>query len=220
MTPLFLALLVAQAPLSTPPAPVTPPPPAAVDTTTPPPEGVAPGNEPVEVKLFAQFVERHLLAIGASGAGFEVRKRERVFRIQDDDFETAFSLVPDAFAAAKVAHDDFLTSSRLQMIGLALAGGALAATLVATLVRSIVLPLLIIGLVGSLVGLVLTLVALPFAVSAQTKFFSSIATYNKGLLELRPPLPSLPLGGGITLALPESRRRAPQLAETASLHGE
>lgn len=189
MSPLLLALVLAQAPE----APLTTPPPLA------PPAGDA--FEPVEVKRFAQFVDRHLLGVNASGAGFEVRQHERVFRLQDDDFESAFALVPDALAAARIAHADFVTSARLQIIGLSVVGAALVVTVASSLVRSILLPLLIASLAGSVVGLVLTLVALPFALSAQTKFFSSIATYNHGLLELRPP-PS-PLGGGLTLALPE-----------------
>ena len=134
-----------------------------------------------------------------------------MFRIQDDDFESAFTLVPDAVASARVAHDDFILASRLQIIGLAVVGAALVVTIAATLVRTVVIPLLIASLVGSGVGLVLSLVALPFALSAQTKFFSSIATYNRGLLELRPPQPTLApstssapgISMGLALALPE-----------------
>lgn len=191
MTPLLLALCLAQAPLTTPPAPVP---------GEGPPEAVSPGPEPVEVKLFAEFVDRHLLAVSASASGMEVRQRERVFRLQDDDFETAFTLVPEALSLARVAHDDFVLASRLQIVGLSVVSAALVATVVATLVRTLILPLLVASLIGSGIGLVLSLVALPFALSAQTKFFSAIGTYNHGLLELRPP--ANPLGGGLTLALP------------------
>ncbi len=197
MSTLLLALCLAQAPLTTPP-PLSPAPAEAAPSNV---EAVPPGAEPAEVKLFAQFVERHLLAIGASGAGFEVRQRERVFRIQDDDFETAFSLVPDALISARVAHDDFVTAQRLQLIGLAVVGAALVATVVSTFVGRLIIPLLVASLVGSGVGLVMTLIALPFAMSAQSKFFSAIASYNKGLLELRPP-PSA-VTGGLSFALPE-----------------
>ena len=186
---LLLALVLSQAPLSEPP--LAPP-------TT---EAVTPGAEPAEVKLFAQFVEHHLLAVGASGAGFEVRQREHVFRLQDDEFETAFALVPEALSLARASHEAFVFSARLQLIGLVVVGAALVATVISTLVRTAILPLLVASLIGSGVGLILALVALPFALSAQTKFFSAIATYNRGLLELRPP-PS-PFGGGLTLALPE-----------------
>ena len=154
------------------------------------------------MKLFAEFVDRHLLAIGASGSSMEVRQRERVFRLQDDDFETAFKLVPEAFASAQQAHSDFLVASRLQIVGLAVVGAALAVTVVSTLVRVLLVPLLIASLAASGVGLVLSLIALPFALSAQTKFFSAVAGYNRGLLELRPPQ-NPALGGGLTLALPE-----------------
>lgn len=193
MTLLVLSLWLAQAPLTAPPPPVS--------TEAPGSEAVAPGAEPADVKLFAQFVDRHLLAVSASGSGFELRQRERVFRLQDDDFPTAFTLVPDALMLARVGHDDFVLSSRLQVIGLAITGGALVAVVLATLVRTAILPLLITGLVASGVGLVLSLVALPFALSAQTKFFSAAAVYNKGLLELRPAASSL--SGGLTFALPD-----------------
>lgn len=195
MAMLLLALCLSQAPLTTPPLAV----PAEAAPSSP--EAVAPGAEPAEVKLFAQFVERHLLAISSSGAGFEVRQRERVFRIQDDDFVTVFSLVPDAVASARVAHDDFVTAQWLQIVGLALAGGALVATIASTVARALIVPLLVASLIGSGVGLVLALIALPFAISAQTRFFSAIASYNHGLLELRPP-PS-PVAGGLSFALPE-----------------
>lgn len=201
MTSLLLAVLIAQAPAVTTP-PNTTPPPLAPPTTEPIAPTPPSASEPPEVKLFAQFVERHLLSVNASGAGFEIRQRERVLRLQDDDFETAFTLVPGAFADAKVAHEDFVTASRLQIIGLALTGAALGATVVAVIVRSIVLPLLVTALIGSAVGLVISLIALPFAISAQTKFFGAIAAYNRGLLDLRPS----PLAGGLTLALPEGAR--------------
>ena len=138
MSVLLLALCLSLAPLTTPPLAA----PSEATPQSPRPEAVAPGAEPAEVKLFAQFVERHLLAINSSGAGFEVRQRERVFRIQDDDFETVFSLVPDAVASARVARDDFVTAQRLQIIGLAVVGGALVATIASALVRTLIIPLL------------------------------------------------------------------------------
>jgi hypothetical protein len=190
MTLAFLTLVLTQAGLTAPPL-APPAAPSASELTEPP-----------EVKLFAQFVERHLLAINASGSGIEVRQRERVLRLQDDDFETAFTLVPEALADAKVAHADYLTSSRLQVIGLSATGGALLAVVLSTVLRSVLVPLLVIGLVGSVVGLVLTLIALPFSISAQTKFFSAVATYNRGLLELRPGA-TPPVPGGVTLPLPQ-----------------
>lgn len=194
MPALLLALLLTQA------APQLSTPPLAPPTT----ETIVPGAESPDVKLFAEFVQRHLLTIGASGSGFEVRQRERVFRLQDADFEGAFTLVPDALADARVAHHDFVIASRLQVIGLAVVGGALVATLITTLIRTAILPLLIVSLVGSGIGLILSLIALPFAISAQSKFFSAIATYNHGLLELRPsPSPGAAPVGGLTLALPE-----------------
>lgn len=194
MSHLLLALLLSQAPDISPP--LTAPP-----TAPPGTEANPPGLEPPEVKLFADFVGRHLLTLSASNASFEVRQRERVFRLHDDDFETAFTLVPEALTLARSAHENFVISSRLQLVGLILTGAALGVTVVATLVRTLLFPLLIASLVASGVGLVFALVALPFAIAAQTKFLSALATYNHGLLELRPGARPA-TGGGLTLALP------------------
>lgn len=188
MTALLLMLL-SQAPA------LTPPPPSPEVTPLP----VAAAEAP-EVKLFAEFVERHLLAVDASNAGFTVRQRERVFRLQDDDFEEAFALVPEALAAARLAHADYVTGMRLQIASLIVLGVALGITAVAPIIIGVSLTWLIISLGATGVGLVLALVALPFLLSAQTKFFSSAASYNRGLLELRPPPAVMP--GGLTFPLP------------------
>lgn len=196
MITLALALLLTQTP-----APLVTPPPEPIT----PPAVAATQNEPPEVKAFAEFVGKHLLTINFSQGSFEVRQRERVFRLQDEDFETAFTLVPEALAMAQIAHHDYVVGMRLQIAGLIVVGAALVAVLVAPLVTAVFLPLLIASLIGSGIGLVVTLIALPFLLSAQSKFFAALASYNRGLLDLRPP-PAMstlvPLQGGLTFALP------------------
>lgn len=196
MITLALSLLLTQTP-----APLVTPPPEPIT----PPAVAATQNEPPEVKAFSEFVGKHLLTINFAQGSFEVRQRERVFRLQDDDFASAFTLVPEALAMAQVAHDDYVMGMRLQIGGLIVVGASLVAILVAPLLPSLLLPLLIASLIGSGIGLVVTLIALPFMLSAQTKFFAALASYNRGLLDLRPPPPTsalVPLQGGLTFALP------------------
>jgi hypothetical protein len=200
---LSLALVLAQTP---PPVAVSPDSPPAVPQLVPSKEAVrASPDEPPEVKAFATFVDRHLLTLDTEQAqGFKLRQRERSFTIRDEDFTEAFTLVPEALTLAQRAQDSFRLANIFQLVGLSLSGLSLALVVIAPLVVSGAgfLPLLAVGLVGSLVAVVLTVISVPFAMAASNQFFSAVATYNKGLLELRPVpvgLPPPPLGLSIPL---------------------
>lgn len=158
--------------------------------------------ETPEVTLFAQWAQRQLLSVSVSvGPDFAVQRGARVFRLRDDDFAEAFALVPESRGMAVVARDAFVTGQRLQFVGLLTACLAPAAMLVASLgPAAFLLPLLVASLVASSVGLALTLIALPFMITAQEKFFAALASHNHGLLELRPP--PVVNEGGLTLRLP------------------
>ncbi|MDP2269922.1 MAG: hypothetical protein Q8N23_18060 [Archangium sp.] len=161
--------------------------------------------EPPEVGVFAQWVQRHLLTLHFAGNAAEVHQRERAFRLQDDTFADAFTLVPEARELAVSATAAFRTGTALQSTGLVSVGAGVGLTLVATLIPSLLLPLLVVALVMSGAALVLTVIALPFLLNAQSKFLSSVATYNRGLLDLRPPAQpqtsSADGSGGLTLTL-------------------
>ena len=167
-------------------------------------QAVQPAPEPPEVALFAQWVQRNLLALSMTQGGAEVRQRERVFRLQDENFAEAFTLVPEARSLALGAHEAFVTGGRFQIAGLIAVGAGAAAMVVGVLGPfAVLLPLLVVGLIGSGVGLVLTLIALPFLLTAQSKFFSAVATYDRGLLDLRPPPAQPPQpSGGLSIPLP------------------
>jgi hypothetical protein len=113
--------------------------------------------------------------------------------------------VPEAYGLAQKAQESFRTSSTLQIAGLATLGGGTALLLVAPLLATgAFIPLLIAGLALNLVAATLVLVALPFSISASTQFMSAVATYNRGLLDLR-PIPEGPgrvTGGGGSIPLP------------------
>jgi hypothetical protein len=200
----LLTLLVAQAP-STPPVVTAADAPAA--TTAPSTEAMkAPADEPLEVKAFAQFVDRHLLTLDPdmSQGNLRLRQREHTFSLRDDDFPDAFKLVPEAYTLAQKAQENFRTAGTLQIVGLSALGAGTALLLAAPLLASgAFFALLIVGLVLDLVAIVMVLVALPFSISASTQFTSAVATYNRGLLDLRPmPEPGRATGGGLTIPLP------------------
>lgn len=201
-----VALLVTQAPVTTPPSP---PPTSPEPSASPAVEAVKPiAGEPAEVKAFAQFVDRHLLTLDpdASTGSFRLRQRERVFSPRDDDFLDAFKLVPEALALAQKAQENARLSAIFQIVGLSAVGVGSALIVIAPIISAsgVFIPLLIAGLVLDLLGLVAVVIALPMALSAGTQFLSAVATYNRGLLDLRPPPePGLaPPSGGLTIPLP------------------
>lgn len=201
----IVALVVSQTPA---PAPPTPPP-AAPEPAPATAEAVkATAAEPAEVKAFAQFVDRHLLTLDpdASQGAFRLRQRERVFSPKDDDFIEAFKLVPEAYALAQKAQENARLASIFQIVGLSAVGVGSALIVISPLIGAagLFLPLLVAGLVLDLVGLVAVVIALPMSLSAGTQFLSAVATYNRGLLDLRPPPESglAPAQGGLTIPLP------------------
>jgi hypothetical protein len=201
---LSLALVLAQTP---PPVAVSPESPPAAPQLVPSKEAVrASPDEPPEVKAFATFVERHLLTLDTEQAqGFKLRQRERSFTIRDEDFTEAFTLVPEALTLAQRAQDSFRLANIFQIVGLSLSGLSLALVVIAPLVVSGAgfLPLIAVGLVGSLIAVVLTVISVPFSMAASNQFFSAVATYNKGLLDLRPaPAGLVPPPQGLSIPLP------------------
>lgn len=199
MTSVLLAFLLAQ-------VASTPPPPPAVEDSSKPAAVAgaipAPADEPAQVKAFAQFLDRHLLTLDPdmTQGAFRIRQKERLFSLKDDDFPTAFALVPEAQAQALKAQENLRISSTLQIIGLVSVGIGSAALVVVPLIGSVSLALLVVALVLDLVGLALVLVALPFALNSTTQFTSAVAMYNRGLLDLRPP--DRESSGGLTIPLP------------------
>jgi hypothetical protein len=203
MLSLALMLLVSQTPPPMPSAQV-----GASLAQVPPAEVMrASPNEPPEVQAFATFLDRHLLSFDIDQTtGLKVRQRERLFSLREDDFVEAFRLVPEAFASAQRAYEAFRLANIFQIVGLSISGLSLAVVVAAPLLVSggAFLPLLAAGLVGSLVALVLVVIAVPFAITANNAFLSAVATYNKGLLDLRP----VPVGGppqlpqGVSIPLP------------------
>lgn len=170
----------------------------------------ATANEPAEVKAFAHFVGRNLITFDPDMAQgqLRLRQRERVFSLKDEDFHEPFALVPEAQSIAQKARESFRMGSIFQIVGLVTSGAGVVPVLLLPLVLSGggVLPLLLVGLGLQIVGLVFVLVALPFLMSAQTEFLSAVATYNRGLLDLRPvgESPGRELGapGGLLIPMP------------------
>lgn len=140
-----------------------------------------------ETEGFSEFVDRNLLAIAPGMGGLEVRQRSRTFRLSDDDFSTAFALVPESEELAVRAQDNSRKARSFNIAGNVLigasAGGALALALIPT---SALVPMLVATGVGLVVALVLLLVALPLAASAQAQFFDAVSVHNHGLVQFKP----------------------------------
>jgi len=152
---------------------------------TPPP--LPDSTEPLDVEGFSEFVDRHLIAITPGAGGLELRQRARAFRLTDDDFSTAFALVPEAEALAVKAKDDAVSARTFNVAGNLLTGASGAgAVAMIFLPATALVPALIATGVGLVVALVLLLIALPLAASAQSRFFDAVSTHNHGLLQFRP----------------------------------
>ncbi|MFT3713757.1 MAG: hypothetical protein QM817_39360 [Archangium sp.] len=154
---------------------------------------------PDEVGAFSEFVDRHLLSISLSEGGAQVRTRARAYRLVDEDFETAFALVPESVEMAHRAHEDAITSSHFHAAGMVMLGLSAGATLVASLLPAMIIPILVGSMVGLVISLVLTLIAIPLATNAQERFVNSVSTYNHGLLDLRSAA-GQPSFGGMSVA--------------------
>lgn len=141
------------------------------------------------------WVQRRLMHVDwRTPSGIVVRHEERVLRPQDAIFPEAFSLVPAAQALATTAHEGLERGSRWLTASAVAVGVGTALSLtplvlgVSSTAPAVSFGLLGGGLVTLLTGLVFTLVAMPHLQRAQTDFFSAIATYNRGLLEVAPPV--------------------------------
>lgn len=170
---LLLAAVVSQ-------APVEPPVTLANTPVTLPPCG--------DVKLAAQFIDRHLLSVGLE-AGFAttwvVRSAERAFR--PGELREAMRLVPDAHAVADRADGEYRLGLGFMVAGLIAEGVALVASVVVLPVISIAgtsaaLALVLVPTLGALLlGAGLSLASSVFLQNSQQHGLEAVAAYNHGL---------------------------------------
>lgn len=148
-----------------------------------------------EVGAFSAFVDRHLLVANVTFNSLEVKQHDRVFRVEDEDFEEAFKLVPEtlALALARSGREQYLLSNTLQTIGLVFLGAAVVPIVLTVVLSGALIPLLIAAAGGFAVSLAFSVMAGPIALAAQEKLFSAVGSYNRGLLRLTPPPQALTL---------------------------
>lgn len=162
---------------------------ASAGVLGPPSEAIRrPADEPAAMRDFAEFVDHRLLVVELEQQGMSLRQRERVVRLSDDDFADLFALVPEAQALALKAQKAYRIGAALQVGGVAVSLGGMTTMVVGTLFFN---PLsLSVGIVGgglaALAGSLLLAIAQPFMLEAAKAFTSAVATYNRGLLDLRP----------------------------------
>lgn len=146
-----------------------------------------------EVGAFSAFVDRHLLVANVTFNSLEVKQHDRVFRVEDEDFEEAFKLVPETLALARSGREQYLLSNTLQTIGLVFLGAAVVPIVLTVVLSGALIPLLIAAAGGFAVSLAFSVMARPIALAAQEKLFSAVGSYNRGLLRLTPPPQALTL---------------------------
>lgn len=147
----------------------------------------------LEVGAFSAFVDRHLLVANVTFNSLEVKQHDRVFRVEDEDFEEAFKLVPETLALARSGREQYLLSNTLQTIGLVFLGAAVVPIVLTVVLSGALIPLLIAAAGGFAVSLAFSVMAGPIALAAQEKLFSAVGSYNRGLLRLTPPPQALTL---------------------------
>jgi hypothetical protein len=135
-----------------------------------------------EVKLFAEFVDRHLLVVDADQRGFTIRQRDRIFHLADDDVAEAFALVPEARALALEAQKNLRIATALTTVGTVTASAA-AVSLVLMPLFLVSGPALLAAMLVSGLGFIAMMIALPYQLTAQAQLASAVAVYNRRLLE-------------------------------------
>lgn len=148
------------------------------------------------------LLDTELISVAATGWEITLRKGDRAFTLADEEWGTAFALVPEAQALSRSlrkSYDFGMTMVRvgigIELAGLAGAGGlALVALTMGTAllpVATIVALALVCGALG-LVGAVVAVIGLPALARAQTGTLDLVSSYNHGLA--RQPMPLFPLG--------------------------
>jgi hypothetical protein len=159
-------------------------------------------GEPPETTAVRRLIDTELISVSSVGWEMKLRHRDQTFTLADEEWGTAFALVPEAQALAaslRQSHDFGMTMFRvgigIELAGLAGAGGlALMALTIGTAllpVATIVALALVCAGLG-VVGAVVALIGVPALVRAQRGTLELVSSYNHGLA--RQPLLSIPLG--------------------------
>jgi hypothetical protein len=153
--------------------------------------------EPPEALAVRQFVDDHLVTFDSVGWQSRVRQRERTFSLGDDDFASAFELVPEAHALAKSMRESYLRGMRVftigslvEVAGLLGATSVLVASVATTVAVGVGIGLALAFAAVTLVGAVISLFALPDLSRSHSQLFEVVSLYNHGLT--RRPITVLP----------------------------
>jgi hypothetical protein len=152
--------------------------------------------EPPEAVAVRSFIDDHLVSIEGFNAPRRVRQGNRTFNVEDDDFPSAFQLVPEAHTLAKSVQENYRSGMRLFLIGTVIElTGAVTAALLPLIMLSALSPTAVLGIalgaaVVTLAGLIISFVGLPALVRSQWGMYDLISTYNHGLT--RRPITVLP----------------------------
>jgi hypothetical protein len=162
------------------------------------------GPQPDEAASLRNLIDTQLISVsGANGWGATFSRGERKFRLADDDWRTAFTLVPEAQAlalsareASEIGNRLFLIGTLIELGGLVGASGLLVASVLVGAVSMTAILAVAFACVGLvLVGAVVSLIAVPHLMRAQEQSYAAVSTYNHGLTKLGAvSVLSVPLG--------------------------
>ena len=157
-----------------------------------------------EAASIRSLIDSQLISVSAAnGWGATFSRGERKFRLADEDWRTAFTLVPEAQALALSAREASELGNRLFLIGTIIelgglfgASGLLVASVLVgavSVTAIVVAAFACVGLV--LVGAVVSLLAVPHLMRAQEQSYEAVSKYNHGLTKLGAvSVLSVPLG--------------------------
>lgn len=153
--------------------------------------------EPPEAVAVRSFIDDHLVTFEAFNAPRRIRQGSRTFNVDDEEFPSAFSLIPEAHTLATSVQDNYRIGMRWTLIGTVIElGGAVAVGLMPVLnlavaiSSTVMIAAMIAASAVTLVGLVITFIGLPALIKSQVQMFELVSRYNHELT--RRPITVLP----------------------------
>ncbi|MFT3712076.1 MAG: hypothetical protein QM817_30915 [Archangium sp.] len=153
--------------------------------------------EPPEAVAVRSFIDDHLVTFEAFNAPRRIRQGSRTFNVDDDDFPSAFSLLPELHTLAGSVQDNYRSGMRWTAIGTvveltgALTVGILPViNLAVGISTTVMIAAMIAASAVTVVGLVITFIGLPALIKSQVQMFELVSRYNHELT--RRPITVLP----------------------------
>ena len=162
--------------------------------------------EPPETTALRAQIDTGLISVNQVGWQTTLRQGERSFSLSDEDWSTAFALVPESQALARSLKESYDFGMTMFRVGIAIElGGLLGAgglAVMALVIGTAVLPvatIVVLALVCAglgLAGAIVAVIGVPALMRAQGQTLELVSTYNHALTRQPVQQPGLviPLG--------------------------